>query len=73
MENAAKRYNGTVKYFNAERGFGFVKAEDGVEYFTHIKDWQRARILGDPRIGTAITFTLTPGTKGPKTAEIELA
>lgn len=71
MENG-KQYMGTVKYFNAERGYGFVRAEDGEEYFTHIKDWQRARIPSDPRPGMAVRFTLMPGTKGPKTATIEL-
>lgn len=73
MENGGKRYKGTVKMFNAERGFGFVRADDGQDFFTHISDWQRAAIPGDPRVGTPITFTLAPGTKGPKVSEIELA
>lgn len=27
--------NGTVKWFNKEKGFGFITCEDGKEYFVH--------------------------------------
>jgi len=31
----ADRKKGTVKWFNKEKGYGFVKDEEGKEYFTH--------------------------------------
>ena len=30
---------GTVKFFNAEKGYGFIKAEDGKEIFIHYSDY----------------------------------
>ena len=36
------RVKGTVKWFNARRGFGFVCDEDGVEYFVHYSEIQMA-------------------------------
>jgi CspA family cold shock protein len=27
--------NGTVKWFNAEKGYGFIEAEDGTDVFAH--------------------------------------
>lgn len=29
--------NGTVKWFNAEKGFGFIEREDGSDVFVHFK------------------------------------
>jgi CspA family cold shock protein len=29
---------GTVKFFNERKGFGFIAAEDGKEYFVHVTD-----------------------------------
>ena len=34
MENASKQ-QGTVKWFNAQKGFGFIQTETGVDVFVH--------------------------------------
>ena len=30
--------NGTVKWFNAEKGFGFIRAENGTDVFVHFSE-----------------------------------
>ncbi|CAM5594070.1 cold-shock protein [Streptomyces spiroverticillatus] len=60
--------SGTVKWFNAARGFGFIEQdEDGTDVFAHF-----AHIAGDdPQAlteGQKVTFDLVPHEKGP-TAE----
>lgn len=32
--------NGTVKWFNARKGFGFISDEEGVDYFVHFSEIQ---------------------------------
>ena len=33
--------NGTVKWFNAEKGFGFIEREDGSDVFVHLEEGQK--------------------------------
>ena len=55
---------GTVKWFNAERGFGFVKPDaDGPDIFLHITALQRCQ-LDAPTDGQPILMKLTRGRKG---------
>lgn len=35
-----KRLSGTVKWFNAVRGFGFITGDDGKDYFVHFSQIQ---------------------------------
>lgn len=60
----------TLKWFNAEKGFGFVAMSDGSpDAFLHVSAIERAghRELPD---GTSLTVRITPGAKGPQVAEI---
>lgn len=53
--------SGTVKFFNSNKGFGFIIAENGKELFFHISE-----ITGtEPRDGDSVTFELGSGPKGP--------
>ncbi|MBN9140917.1 MAG: cold-shock protein [Micrococcales bacterium] len=57
--------NGTVKWFNAEKGFGFITAEGGQDVFVHYSaiDMPGYKVLEE---GQAVTFELGTGAKGPQ-------
>ena len=59
---------GTVKFFNEQKGFGFVSGEDGNEYFVH-----SSGLAGDIRLqeGDAVTFDVEEGDRGPKASNVE--
>ena len=49
---------GTVKFFNASKGFGFIAGEDGKEYFVHISGIAEGVTLRD---NDAVTFDVEEG------------
>src|SRR5215470_775104 len=56
--------SGTVKFFNAERGYGFIKPDDGGrDVFVHVTAVERAG-LKDLTEGQRITFEVEPDKKG---------
>ena len=63
---------GTIKMVNRERGFGFIKGENDVEYFFH-----RSGVLesfDELEEGTAVSFEEEPGSpKGPRANRVTLA
>jgi CspA family cold shock protein len=62
---------GTVKFFDAARGFGFIaRAQGGPDVFVHATALSRAG-LAFPQTGQAVRFTTRPGKKGEEVAEIE--
>lgn len=62
---------GTVKWFNATKGYGFIAPEDGSkDVFVHISAVERAGLSG-LREGEKVSFTLEQGRNG-KTAATDL-
>jgi cold shock protein len=61
--------NGTVKWFNAEKGYGFITGEDGVDVFAHFSQIQKDgfKTLEE---GEKVTFEVTNGAKGPQAENI---
>ena len=60
---------GTVKFFNATRGFGFIEPEDGSkDAFVHISAVERAG-LTDLAEGQRVEYELQPGRDGKSSAE----
>jgi cold shock protein len=61
---------GTVKWFNDDKGFGFISAEDGNDYFAHFSQINKEgfKTLQE---GAEVTFEITQGDKGPQAANIE--
>jgi cold shock protein len=60
---------GTVKWFNAEKGFGFIAPESGEDVFVHFSAIQSAgyRSLDE---GQAVEFDITQGPKGAQAANV---
>lgn len=64
---------GTVKFFDATRGFGFIKPEDGSkDVFVHISAVERSG-LGTLNEGQRVTFEVKQDTRGPKAINLEAA
>jgi len=68
-EGAAKMANGTVKWFNDAKGFGFIEQDNGPDVFVHFSE-----IKGDGfkslAEGDRVTFEITDGQKGPQAANV---
>jgi cold shock protein len=63
---------GTVKLFNGERGYGFIKPDDGSsDMFVHITAVERAG-LKDLAEGQRITFDVEPDKKGKGLKAVKL-
>jgi CspA family cold shock protein len=56
---------GTVKWFNAEKGYGFITDGDGQDVFVHYSAIEMSgyRVLEE---GQAVTFEVGRGEKGPQ-------
>ena len=61
--------NGTVKFFNEMKGFGFIAAEDGKEYFVHQSALEEGVTLNE---NDAVTFDIEQGDRGPKAVNVKL-
>lgn len=59
---------GTVKWFNAQKGFGFIQPDDGSkDVFVHISEVERAGRTTLPE-GQKIAFDLEQGQRGKSSA-----
>lgn len=60
---------GTVKWFNAEKGYGFITGEDGIDYFAH---YSQIQVEGYKSLdqGQTVSFEVVNGPKGPNAANI---
>ncbi len=60
---------GKVKFFNAEKGYGFITQDDGDDVFVHFSniDGTGYRTLEE---GQAVEFEIGPGRKGPEALSV---
>lgn len=65
----ANRTTGTVKWFNGEKGFGFITQEEGDDLFVHYSEIQTAgyRSLDE---GASVEFEITQGKKGMQASSV---
>ncbi|GKQ42401.1 cold shock protein 1 [Companilactobacillus sp. RD055328] len=61
--------NGTVKWFNADKGFGFITGEDGKDVFAHFSaiNSDGFKSLED---GEKVTFDVEDSDRGPQAVNI---
>ncbi|HEF4759744.1 TPA: cold-shock protein [Pseudomonas putida] len=66
----AARHSGTVKWFNDEKGFGFITSGEGADLFVHYK-----AIAGNGfkslKEGQKVTFEVVEGPKGKQAENVQ--
>lgn len=64
-----ERVQGTIKWFNGSKGFGFIERDEGEDVFVHFSS-----ILGDGyrslEEGQRVEFLVVEGEKGPQAQEV---
>mgnify|MGYP000386981592 FL=1 len=60
---------GTVKWFNNQKGYGFITAEDGKDVFVHFSglNMEGFKTLEE---GASVEFDITDGAKGPQAVNV---
>ncbi len=69
METSAKKVIGTVKMFNKEKGFGFIRTEDGEDVFFHYSALKMDSYK-TAETGEKVEFVIKESERGPRAEEI---
>jgi cold shock CspA family protein len=65
--SSSKKESGSVKWFNASKGFGFITRANGEEIFVHFRSIAGQRSLRD---GQRVEFIVTQGSRGPQAEDV---
>lgn len=67
----AERIEGQVKWFSAEKGYGFIKLDDGPDVFVHYSaiDGSGYRSLNE---GDVVEFEIVDGRKGKQASNVKV-
>lgn len=62
--------NGTVRWFNAEKGYGFIETEEGTDVFVHFSAiaMEGYKTLEE---GAEVEFDVVDGEKGPQATDVK--
>ncbi|MDF2513139.1 MAG: cold-shock DNA-binding domain protein [Herbinix sp.] len=63
---------GTVKWFNAQKGFGFISDEQGNDVFVHFSGLAMDGFKSIDE-GQSVTFDVTQGQRGPQAVNVQIA
>jgi len=58
---------GTVKFFNSEKGFGFIKDDSGAEIFVHMSG-----LIDKVRENDLVEYEVEQGKKGPNAVRVRI-
>jgi CspA family cold shock protein len=72
-KGAGEMPTGTIKKLVSDRGFGFIAAEDGREYFFHRTGLDSTVNFDSLAGGERVSFEIEPSQKGPRANRIKLA
>ena len=65
------KVNGTVKWFNESKGYGFIEQDEGKDVFAHFSEIQ-AEGYKTLIEGQRVEFLVTQGQKGPQAEQINV-
>jgi len=65
----SQRITGVVKWFNSQKGFGFIEREGGPDVFVHYSAIT-SEGFRDLKEGDRVEFSITEGPKGPQASEV---
>ncbi|MGL6107466.1 cold-shock protein [Romboutsia sp.] len=63
-------YTGVVKWFNNEKGFGFISANDGQDVFVHFSNIKENGHNKDLHEGEEVSFDIVQADKGPSAINV---
>lgn len=64
-------YTGVVKWFNQEKGYGFISANDGNDVFVHHSQIKEKGHDKDLHEGQNVSFDVQEGEKGPMATNVQ--
>lgn len=67
----SERKQGTVKWFNNQKGFGFIQQENGVDIFVHFKSISESNNR-DLKENDKVEYSVIEGKKGPQASDVKL-
>ena len=69
MVEERSKMEGTVKFFNRKKGFGFISGDDGKDYFVHFSALPQGVFLRD---NDKVSFNAIEGDRGLKAENVQL-
>jgi CspA family cold shock protein len=63
---------GTVKWFNSDKGFGFIEQKSGPDVFVHFKNITNSGGYKSLDEGQNVQFSVTQGPKGPQAENVSV-